>query len=57
MKDEASWKIFCKTGNVEDYLNYACTNEESQQKGHTQVGCENDAGKRDGNGSSVRASW
>lgn len=29
MKDEYYWNQFEKTGNIKDYLNYACTSEES----------------------------
>ncbi len=29
MKNESYWNLFEKTGNINDYLNYACTSEQS----------------------------
>jgi hypothetical protein len=32
MKEEYYWQQFERTGNINDYLNYACTSEESVSK-------------------------
>lgn len=44
-----SWKIFEQSGNIFDYLNYACTNEKSQLDGREGVN-GNESGSSAGDG-------
>nr|WP_297936366.1 hypothetical protein [uncultured Lachnoclostridium sp.] len=40
MSDRELWKLFEKTGSINDYLNYACTCEsEIENEEQVQVGC------------------
>lgn len=49
MKDLDYWNLFYETGRIDDYLQYACTSEESQmkQQGQEEAGYEGN-GNRDG---------
>ena len=45
MKETEYWDVFYQTGKVDDYLNYACTSEESQhqrEKERSEHGRESD---------------
>lgn len=62
MKDEIYWKLFEKTGNIFDYLNYACTSEESLNASRTiledkKVGSVERSGDSNGNGVISNAHW
>lgn len=51
------WEVFKQTGNISDYLNYACTNEESQNNPKKEGERGGNTGNRDWDGVSRHASW
>lgn len=56
MRDDI-WKLFEKTGNIDDYLSYACTSEESQSYGREEGGYGDESGDNHGNGVVGYAHW
>ena len=44
MKDD-DWNLFCQTGMIEDYLHYACTNEDLAAANEFDERSGEDAGK------------
>lgn len=44
------WKLFEKSGSIMDYLNYACTTEESMKNILAESGEKYESGDRNGNG-------
>lgn len=47
---EEYWKLFEKSGSIMDYLNYACTTEESIKNGLVESREKYESGDRHGNG-------
>lgn len=47
---EEYWKLFEKSGSINDYLSYACTTEESQENGRLESREKYESGDRNGNG-------
>lgn len=47
---EDYWKLFEKSGSITDYLNYACTTEESMRNGLVESREKYESGDRNGNG-------
>ena len=47
---EEYWKLFEKSGSIMDYLNYACTTEESMKNGLAESREKYESGDRNGNG-------
>lgn len=39
MSDKELWKLFEKTGSINDYLNYACTCESDYEEENSHEGC------------------
>lgn len=57
MKNLNDWKLFEKTGSIEDYLNYACASEEKQLENRKTGGETVEFGDRDGDGAVCHARW
>lgn len=51
------WKLFEKSGKVNDYLLYACTSEESQLEGREEGGRCEEPGVGDWNGFISHVDW
>ncbi len=47
---EEYWKLFEQSGSIMDYLNYACTTEESMESGLIESREKYESGDRNGNG-------
>ncbi|MDR1700650.1 MAG: hypothetical protein LBR68_05615 [Lachnoclostridium sp.] len=56
MKGTDYWNLFYETGRIDDYLQYACTSEESQLNSAATEEADH-AGKHNGYGSRVITHW
>lgn len=51
------WKQFEQTGNINDYLNYACASEERQEKDREKSEAFDESGDCTGHGAVSYARW